>query len=323
MSLRVAMLSVHTCPLAALGGKETGGMNVYVRELSRELGRMGLGVDVFTRSQDPTIRRVVPLGAGARVIHLPAGPEAPMQRERIHAHLDQFVDGVDAWRIENNLEYDLVHAHYWLSGVVGLALRERWGVPVLQMFHTLGRFKNGAARRYADLEPTLRLDEVKEEHEPRREPGPIGMEAGVVETDDPVPLEHHEARRGAAGQIQEPQGGATGIGQLPDRAAEELLHPRVHESLLADPRAPVEIEEVAEARLDLVAPPGHRHACVTSFAAEAAGFPLELVTVLGGKRGEVVVPGPRQVQDWTALLHGDRRVQPARRGEAREHRDRR
>ncbi|HEV8614541.1 MAG TPA: glycosyltransferase, partial [Methylomirabilota bacterium] len=58
------MLSVHTCPLAALGGKETGGMNVYVRESARELGRMGVQVDVFTRSQDPAIRRVVPLGTG-------------------------------------------------------------------------------------------------------------------------------------------------------------------------------------------------------------------------------------------------------------------
>ena len=159
MSLRVAMLSVHTCPLAALGGKETGGMNVYVRELSRELGRMGLAVDVFTRSQDPTIRRVVPLGEGARVIHLPAGPEAPMARERIHGHLDEFVDGVEAWRAASGMEYDLVHAHYWLSGVVGLLLRERWGVPVLQMFHTLARAKNGAARRFADLEPSVRLDE--------------------------------------------------------------------------------------------------------------------------------------------------------------------
>jgi D-inositol-3-phosphate glycosyltransferase len=159
MSLRVAMLSLHTCPLAALGGKETGGMNVYVRELSRELGRMGLAVDVFTRSQDPTIRRVVPLGEGARVVHLPAGPETPIVRERIHDHLDEFVDGIEAWRTASGVEYDLVHAHYWLSGVVGLALRERWSVPVLQMFHTLGRFKNGAARRLADLEPSVRLDE--------------------------------------------------------------------------------------------------------------------------------------------------------------------
>jgi D-inositol-3-phosphate glycosyltransferase len=159
MSLRVAMLSVHTCPLAALGGKETGGMNVYVRELARELGRMGLAVDVFTRSQDPAIRRVVELGERARVIHLPAGPEAPMARERIYDHLDEFVDGVDAWRISRGVDYDLVHAHYWLSGVVGLALRERWGTPVLAMFHTLGRFKNGAARRAGDLEPSVRLQE--------------------------------------------------------------------------------------------------------------------------------------------------------------------
>ena len=161
MTLRVAMLSVHTCPLAALGGKETGGMNVYVRELSRELGRMGLAVDVFTRSQDASIRRVVPLGDGARVIHLPAGPEQPMARERIHEHLDEFVEGVDAWRRTSGAQYDLVHAHYWLSGVVALALRERWGTPVLQMFHTLGRFKNGAARSLADLEPSLRLDEER------------------------------------------------------------------------------------------------------------------------------------------------------------------
>jgi D-inositol-3-phosphate glycosyltransferase len=73
------MLSVHTCPLAALGGKETGGMNVYVREVSRELGRMGLDVDVFTRSQNAEIERVVQLAPGVRVVHLPAGPEAPMR----------------------------------------------------------------------------------------------------------------------------------------------------------------------------------------------------------------------------------------------------
>jgi D-inositol-3-phosphate glycosyltransferase len=77
VNLHVAMLSVHTCPLAALGGKETGGMNVYVREVSRELGRMGMTVDVFTRSQNPTIPRGV-ARERARVIHLPAGDEAPM-----------------------------------------------------------------------------------------------------------------------------------------------------------------------------------------------------------------------------------------------------
>jgi D-inositol-3-phosphate glycosyltransferase len=152
------MLSVHTCPLAALGGKETGGMNVYVRELARELSRMGVAADVFTRSQNAAIPRVVALAERARVIHLPAGPEAPMRRERIHAHLQQFVAGVEAWRDAADIDYDLVHGNYWLSGVVGLTLRERWRVPLVQMFHTLGRLKNGAGVA-AEREPALRIAE--------------------------------------------------------------------------------------------------------------------------------------------------------------------
>jgi len=159
VNLHVAMLSVHTCPLAALGGKETGGMNVYVREVSRELGRMGVSVDVFTRSQDPSIPRVVPLGERARVIHLAAGVEAPMARERVYDHLDEFVEGIEAWRIAEAIDYDLIHAHYWLSGVAALSLKIRWSVPVLQMFHTLGRLKNRVARSAAELEPAVRLEE--------------------------------------------------------------------------------------------------------------------------------------------------------------------
>jgi D-inositol-3-phosphate glycosyltransferase len=158
VNLHVAMLSVHTCPLAALGGKETGGMNVYVREVSRELGRMGVSVDVFTRSQDPSIPRVVRLGERARVIHLAAGVEAPMARERVYGHLDEFVEGIEAWRIAEAIDYDLIHAHYWLSGVAALTLKTRWSVPVLQMFHTLGRLKNRVARSAAELEPAVRLE---------------------------------------------------------------------------------------------------------------------------------------------------------------------
>ena len=159
-ALRVAMLSVHTCPLAALGGKETGGMNVYVRELARELARMGAVVDVFTRSQNPDIPRVVRLAEGARVIHLPAGPQAPMARERVHEHLDEFVEGVETWRLTNGLDYDLLHGNYWLSGVAGLALRARWDVPLVQMFHTLGALKNGAAV-VREHEPPLRVAEER------------------------------------------------------------------------------------------------------------------------------------------------------------------
>jgi D-inositol-3-phosphate glycosyltransferase len=159
MSLRVAMLSVHTCPLAALGGKETGGMNVYVRELARELARMRVRADIFTRSQNPTIPRVVRVADGVRVVHLPAGPQGPVAREAVHDHLDEFVDGVEAFRLEHGVDYDLIHGHYWLSGAVGLALRERWGVPLVQMFHTLGRLKNDASRDGTEREPLLRIAE--------------------------------------------------------------------------------------------------------------------------------------------------------------------
>jgi D-inositol-3-phosphate glycosyltransferase len=134
-------------------------MNVYVREVSRELGRMGVSVDVFTRSQDPSIPRVVPLGERARVIHLAAGVEAPVARERVYDHLDEFVEGIEAWRIAEAIDYDLIHAHYWLSGSAALTLKTRWSVPVLQMFHTLGRLKNRVARSAAELEPAVRLEE--------------------------------------------------------------------------------------------------------------------------------------------------------------------
>ena len=79
---RVAMLSYHTSPIAMLGGKETGGMNVYVRDLTRELGRLGVHVDVFTRSQDEHVPHVLhDLGYGNRVVHVPAGPEVPLPKK--------------------------------------------------------------------------------------------------------------------------------------------------------------------------------------------------------------------------------------------------
>ncbi len=155
---RVAMLSVHTCPLATLGGKETGGMNVYVRELARELGRRGLTVDVFTRSQDPQIRRISRrLGDCVRVIHLPAGPEAPYNKNLVYDHLDEFVGGVQAFAEAEGIRYDVVHSHYWLSGLVARDLRAAWDTPVVHMFHTLGELKNRVAQSPDEMEPPLRI----------------------------------------------------------------------------------------------------------------------------------------------------------------------
>jgi D-inositol-3-phosphate glycosyltransferase len=154
---RIALISVHTCPLATLGGKETGGMNVYVRELARELGKRGLAVDVFTRSQDPAIPRIsYRLGNQVRVVHLRAGPEQPYNKNKIYDHLPEFVDNVLAFANGEGIRYDVLHSHYWLSGLVAEQLRYVWGAPIVHMFHTLARLKNQVAQTPAELEPEQR-----------------------------------------------------------------------------------------------------------------------------------------------------------------------
>lgn len=157
---RIAMLSVHTCPLAMLGGKKTGGMNVYVRDFSRELGRQGIQVDVFTRSQDECQPRVKhDLGFGGRVIHIPAGPETPIPVAQVADHLDEFVAGVLRFARQENVQYDLIHSHYWLSGLVAEKLSAAWGsTPIVQMFHTLGHMKNQIAQSNAERAPQARID---------------------------------------------------------------------------------------------------------------------------------------------------------------------
>jgi D-inositol-3-phosphate glycosyltransferase len=155
---RIAMLSVHTCPLATLGGKETGGMNVYVRDLSRELARRGHHVDVYTRSQDPSLPRIRSgLGNGARVIHLPAGPEHPYDKHLVYDHLPEFVDGVLAQAEADAVHYDVLHSHYWLSGAVAQELRQRWGAPIVHMAHTLGKMKDAVAQRPEERETARRI----------------------------------------------------------------------------------------------------------------------------------------------------------------------
>jgi len=153
------MLSVHTCPLATLGGKETGGMNVYVRDLARELASRGHRVDVYTRSQDSSVPRIDDhsLGRGARVIHLPAGPEHPYDKHLVYDHLAEFVDGVLAQAQADGLRYDVLHSHYWLSGAVAHRLRQRWGTPSVHMFHTLGKMKDAVAQRPEERETARRI----------------------------------------------------------------------------------------------------------------------------------------------------------------------
>jgi D-inositol-3-phosphate glycosyltransferase len=160
--MRIAMLSYHTCPLATLGGKETGGMNVYVRELTRALGRRGIGVDVFTRSQDEHVPHVLhDLGYGNRVVHVPSGPEHPLPKVELQSHIGEYVDWILEFTRSKGMHYDLIHSHYWLSGQAALRLREVWQVPIVQIFHTLGEMKNQIARSPDEIASQDRLDTEK------------------------------------------------------------------------------------------------------------------------------------------------------------------
>ncbi len=156
--MNIAMLSYHTCPLAILGGKNTGGMNVYVRELTRFLGRQGVRVDIFTRSQDEHVPSVShDLGYFNRVVHIPAGPENFLPKDQIWNYTDVFAKGVFEFAARKDIRYDLIHAHYWMSGKAGILLKAQWGIPMLQMFHTLGLLKQQIARSLEEYEGEYRI----------------------------------------------------------------------------------------------------------------------------------------------------------------------
>jgi len=160
---RIAILSVHTCPLAELGGKKTGGMNVYIRELSGEMSRLGFQVDIFTRYQDSCEAHLgASESAGVRVIHIPAGPSSALPAAAIYDHLPEFTQGVLDYARQQGISYDLIHSHYWLSGWVAQRLKAEWKVPLIQMFHTLGHMKNRVAVSPDEMEPPLRMQVEQE-----------------------------------------------------------------------------------------------------------------------------------------------------------------
>ncbi len=142
---RVASISVHTSPLATLGGKDAGGMNVYVRELSCHIARLGLPIDIFTRRTDPDTPEVVQLCPGVNVVSITAGPPVPLDKNRLFDHLPEFAAEAALYTLRNGVRYDVVHAHYWLSGWTAHLLKRYWETPFVQMFHTTAHMKNAVS----------------------------------------------------------------------------------------------------------------------------------------------------------------------------------
>ena len=154
--LRVAVISAHTSPLARPGGAKSGGLNVYVLELARQLAGLGCSVDIFTRATSPGQAEAVQIGPNLRAIALSAGPEEALSPDDLHEHLDAFYEALLAFNREDGATYDLVHSHYWLSGLIGARLKVLWDIPHVVMFHTLGEIKNRAS--FGEHESGLRID---------------------------------------------------------------------------------------------------------------------------------------------------------------------
>ena len=160
MKNKIAMISYHTCPQASLEGKETGGMNVFVLELSKELAALGYHVDMFTRCHDDDSKRVVHVVPNLRLMHLPAGPVDPIPKKSLLNYLDEFTANMLQFIQEEGLHYDLLHCHYYMSGLIGLKLNAQLPspLPILMRFHTLALMKNLVARSRRERESQERID---------------------------------------------------------------------------------------------------------------------------------------------------------------------
>jgi D-inositol-3-phosphate glycosyltransferase len=155
---RIAVISLHTSPLDQPGTGDAGGLNVYVVEVAKQLARRGIEVEIFTRAVCPDTPPAVELVPGVLVRNVVAGPFEELDKNALPGQICPFTFGV--LRTEAAFapgRYDLLHAHYWLSGQVAAVAAERWGVPLIQSMHTLGKVKNLALANGDCAEPEARI----------------------------------------------------------------------------------------------------------------------------------------------------------------------
>lgn len=156
---RIAFLSEHASPIALLGGADAGGQNVYVDEVSRNLAERGYAVDVFTRRDNPETPEVVDWAPGVRVVQLSAGPAQPCPKDELWPYMPEFRDSFLHFMVQDDTRYDLLHGNFWMSGWVAMELRQRLGIPAVQIFHAMGKTK----RRHQKAVDTSPGDRVQTE----------------------------------------------------------------------------------------------------------------------------------------------------------------
>jgi D-inositol-3-phosphate glycosyltransferase len=157
MTRRIAIISEHASPLGALGGLDSGGQNVYVGQLARRLAAMGHSVDVFTRRDDASLPEIINWEDGARVINVPAGPARFIRKEELLPLMPDFTDYILDFIGRAGIRYDVIHANFFMSGLVAAEIKRALDIPFVITFHALGRVRR-LHQREADLFPDERFE---------------------------------------------------------------------------------------------------------------------------------------------------------------------
>ncbi|PZR97489.1 MAG: glycosyltransferase family 1 protein, partial [Chloroflexi bacterium] len=211
-SIRIAFLSEHASPLSLLGGVDAGGQNVYVDEVSRNLGTLGHTVDVFTRRDNPDVPDIVQWSPGVRIVHIAAGPPEFIPKDDVWPLMPAFRDGIAAFMLRNARTYDVIHSNFWMSGWVAAQLKPLLRVPVIHIFHAMGLTKrrhqgssdtSPGERMTVEREVIARVDALiaqcpAEEHELiddyAAEAGKVALIPSAVNVDTYRPIQQAEAR---------------------------------------------------------------------------------------------------------------------------------
>jgi D-inositol-3-phosphate glycosyltransferase len=138
--MKIALVSEHASPLAAAGGVDSGGQNIYVAHVARQLHKAGHDVDVFTRRDRALLPPISDMD-GVRVIHVPAGPPTQLSKERLLPHMRQFADFLLAFCRSEPIPHDVMHANFFMSGLAALQVKEALGIPLVMTFHALGKVR--------------------------------------------------------------------------------------------------------------------------------------------------------------------------------------
>lgn len=158
--MRIAEISVQSCPRRPLGSGDVGGMNLYILSISHEMNKLGVKVDIFARWHDPNEPEIIKINERTRLIHIRVGEPRDTPKMDVYNYLHEFQANLLAFLKKDGAKYDILRSHYWTSALVAEQLKKQLGVPNLVTFHTLGEVKNRALD--AEEEPELRIQSEKE-----------------------------------------------------------------------------------------------------------------------------------------------------------------